>query len=78
MKFIIAGNDWISLLERLTYDGAIGIFYTGTWNALLAFIIVGLLCVFAVIGLITVIALIFRPRKSKMSSSEKWLKTGNW
>lgn len=78
MKLIIGGEDWISFFERMTYDGAIGIFYNGTWYGVLAYIIVGLICLFAVIGLITVISLIFRPRKPKMSSSEKWLKTGKW
>ena len=78
MKFIIGGEDWISFFERMTYDGAIGIFYNGTWNGVLAYIIVGLICVFAVIGLISVISIIFRPRKSKMSASEKWIKTGKW
>ena len=78
MKFIIGGEDWVSFFERMTYDGAIGIFYNGTWHGVLAYIIVGLICLFAVIGLISVIRLIFRPKKSKMSADEKWFKTGKW
>lgn len=76
MKFIIGGEDWTTFFERMTYDGAIGIFYNGTWHGVLAYIIVGLICLLAVIGLITIISRIFRPKKSKMSPTDKWMKTG--
>ena len=78
MKFIIGGEDWVSFFERMTYDGAIGIFYNGTWNGVLAYIIMGLICVLAVIGLITIIKSLFKPKKPKMSDSERWMKTGKW
>lgn len=76
MKFIIGGEDWSGFFERMTYDGAIGIFYNGTWHGVLAYIIFALICLLAVIGLITVIRMIFRPRKPKMSATDKWMKTG--
>ena len=76
MKLFIGGEDWYSFFERMTYDGVIGLFYKDTWGGVLAYLIVGLICLLAVIGLITVIRLIFRPRKSKMSPTEKWMKTG--
>lgn len=82
MKIFIGGEDWYSFFERMTYDGVIGIFYKDTLNGILTYIIVALLCILAVIGLITVIRLIFRPlfrpKKSKMSAEDKWLKTGKW
>lgn len=79
MKFIIGGEDWLSFFQRMTYDGAIGIFYNGTWNGVLAYIIIGLICILAVIGLISIIAFLFsRPKKSKMGAGEKWIKTGKW
>lgn len=78
MKFMFGGEDLASYFERMTYDGAIGIFFNGTWNGVLAYIIIGLICLLAVVGLISIIRLIFRPkkRKSKMSDTEKWMKTG--
>lgn len=78
MKLIIGAETGWGWLERASYRGAIGLFYDDTWSGVLAYIIFGLLCLLAIIGLITVISLIFRPRKPKMSSSEKWLKTGKW
>ena len=78
MKFIIGGEDWVSFFERMTYDGAIGIFYNGTWNGVLAYIIMGLVCILAIIGLITVIKSLLKPKKPKMSDSERWMKTGKW
>lgn len=78
MKFIIGGEDWMSYFERMTYDGAIGIFYKDTLGGILAYLIVGLLILLAVIGLITVLRFIFRPRKKKMTPGEKWLKTGKY
>jgi len=78
MKFIIGAEDGWGWLERATYRGAIGFFYDDTWGGVLAYLIVGLICLLAVIGLITVIRFIFRPRKPKMTPSEKWMKTGKW
>lgn len=76
MKLIIGAETGWGWLERATYRGAIGLFYDDTWSGLLAYLIVGLICLLAVIGLITVIRLIFRPRKRKMTSTGKWMKTG--
>ena len=78
MKLIIGGESFLEWLDRATYDGAIGLFYNGTWGGVLAYLIVGLLCLFAVIGFITVLCLLFRPRKKKMSAEEKWMKTGKY
>ena len=52
MKFIM-GEDWINFLERLTYRGIIGIAYESTLDGVLAYIIFGLVCLFAVIGVIS-------------------------
>ncbi len=76
MKLIIGAETGWRWLERATYRGAIGLFYDATWSGVLAYVIVGLICLLAVIGLITVIRFIFRPRKSKMSPTDKWMKTG--
>ena len=77
MKFFIGGEDWYSFFERMTYDGGIGIFYKDTWSGILAYLIVGLICLFALIGLFVVLkALFFHPRKFKTSPTDKWMKTG--
>ena len=77
MKFIIGGEDWVSFFERMSYDGAIGIFYNDTWHGVLAYIIFALVCLLAVIGLISIIRFfVTKPKKSKMSAEEKWIKTG--
>lgn len=55
MKFIFGGEDWIGYLERLTYDGAIGIFYKDTFSGLLAYLIVIAIAILAIIGLFTVL-----------------------
>ena len=78
MKFIFGGEGLWGWLDRATYRGAIGFFYSDTLSFILAVLIVAVICIFAVIGLIAVISLLFRPKKSKMSSSDKWLKTGKW
>ena len=78
MKCLIGEGGW-SWLERATYRGAIGLFYDSTWGGVLAYIIFGLICILAIIGLICVIAFLFgRKRGKKMSSHEKWLKTGKF
>ena len=78
MKFILGGENWISYFERLAYDGVIGIFYKDTLSGILAYLIVGLVLIFAIIGFIGVIRTIFKPRKKKMSAEEKWIKTGKY
>lgn len=78
MKFIMGEGLW-SQLERALYRGGIGLFYDNVWGGILAYIIFGTVCVLAVIGLITIITLLFsRKGKKKMSSHEKWLKTGKF
>ena len=54
MKFIV-GEDWISILDRLSYRGIIGLAYESTLSGILAYILFGLLCIFAFIGFITVL-----------------------
>lgn len=76
MKFIIGENGW-SWLERATYRGAIGLFYDSTLGGVLTYIIFALICLLAAIGLITVFVWLgTRKGKKKMSSHEKWIKTG--
>ncbi|WP_293008553.1 MULTISPECIES: hypothetical protein [unclassified Oscillibacter] len=76
MKFIIGENGW-SWLERITYRGAIGLFYDSTLGGVLTYLIFGTMCILAVVGLITVLKLLFF-RKKKISPEEKWLKTGKF
>lgn len=79
MKFVIGAEDFWGWLDRAAYRGAIGIFYDDTWSGVLAYILFGLLALFAFIGVIATIKfLFFRPKKPKMTSSEKWMKTGKW
>ena len=79
MKFVIGAEDFWGWLDRATYKGAIGLFYNDSWSGLLAYLIVGLIVIFAVIGFIAVLKLLlFRPKKTKTSSTDKWLKTGKW
>lgn len=78
MKLLI-GEGFLSQLERVLYRGGIGLFYNTTWGGVLTYLIIGLILILAAIGLITVIALLFGRRgKTKMSSHEKWLKTGKF
>ncbi len=81
MKLLI-GEGFLSQLERALYRGGIGLFYDTTWGGVLAYLIVGLILILAVIGLITVISflfsLLFGRKGKKMSSHEKWLKTGKF
>ena len=78
MKFIFGGEGFWGWLDRATYRGAIGLFYSNTWSFILAVLILAIVCILAVIGLITVISLLVRPKKTKSGSSDKWLKTGKW
>ena len=76
MKFII-GEGLGSLIERLSYHGVIGIFYKDTLWGVLAYITFALICFFAVIGICATLKwLFFRGNKKKMTSEEKWIKTG--
>ena len=75
MKFII-GEDWQSIWERLTYRGIIGIAYESTLDGVLAYLVFGLICLFAVIGVIATIKFIFFGRKKQEDPHQKWLRTG--
>lgn len=77
MKFII-GEDGMTWLSRISYDGTIGLFYNTTLGGILAYLIFAVICILAVIGLITVIAWIAMGKKKKKSKDpyKEWLKTG--
>lgn len=64
MKFI-CGDDLMSILERLTYRGAIGLFYDSTLTGMLAYLLFGLLCLFAAIGLFATLKWLFTRKKKK-------------
>lgn len=79
MKFIIGGEGGLGWLERLTYRGAIGIFYSTTWEGVLTYVIVGLILLLAAIGLITVIKSLFSKKKrGGKDEYDNWLKTGKY
>ena len=63
MKFIWGGENWANYIERLTYDGAIGIFYKNTFTGLLAHAIAGIIILLATIGLFTVLKWLFKRKK---------------
>ena len=76
MKVLMGEGVW-SWLERASYRGGIGLFYHNTWGGILAYTIFSLVCILAVIGFITVISFLFsRKGKKRLSSHEKWIKTG--
>lgn len=58
MKFIISETGW-DYLEILMYRGCIGLFYETTLQGMLAYIIFGLLMLFAVIGVISTVKFLF-------------------
>ena len=64
MQFIM-GEDWTTLLQRMSYRGVIGFFYDSTWGGVLTYLICGLIAIFAVIGVIAVIKWLFFGRKKK-------------
>lgn len=77
MKFIVGGEDMMSYIERMAYDGVIGIFYKTTWQGVLAYLIFGLMVVLSIIGLVTVVKwFINKPTKKKETPGERWLRTG--
>lgn len=66
MKFVIGAEDIYGWLDRASYKGAIGVFYNDTWSGVLAYILFGLLVLFAFIGLIATLKfLLFRPKNLK-------------
>ena len=77
MKFIV-GEDWISILDRLSYRGIIGLAYESTLSGILAYIVFGLLCIFGFIGFITVLKWILFGRTKKEDPGKKWLRTGKF
>ena len=54
MTFIFSESGW-SYLERMTYRGAIGIFYNDTLSGVLAYLLFALICIMAIIGIIATI-----------------------
>ena len=58
MKFIISETGW-DYLERLMYRGCIGLFYETTLQGMLAYLIFGLLMLFAVIGFVCTVRALF-------------------
>ena len=77
MKFIV-GEDWTSILDRLSYRGIIGLAYESTLSGILAYILFGLLCIFAFIGFITVLKWILFGWSKKEDPGKKWLRTGKF
>ena len=76
MKFAIFEGD-TAWLDFIQYWGVIGFFYDSTLGGILAYLIVGVICLFAVIGLLATIKWLFtRKRKKKTAPGENWLKTG--
>lgn len=73
MKFIIGGEDLVSYVERMSYNGVIGLFYKGTINGILAYIIAAAITIFAVIGIITTLKLLLFGKKKK-SKNFKYFK----
>lgn len=76
MKLIIGGETGWGWLERATYRGAIGLFYEDTLSGLLAYLIFGLICLFAIIGIFSLLKWVFFRRKPKEDPGKKWLRTG--
>lgn len=76
MKFIIGGENAWDVLERLTYNGVIGIFYNDTLSGVLSYLLVGIILVFAVIGVFAVLKRIIFGKKKKEDPGKKWLRTG--
>ena len=77
MKFIMGGEDMMSYLERMSYDGAIGLFYKTPWQGVLAYLIFGVMVILSIIGLVTVVKwFINKPSKKKETPGERWLRTG--
>lgn len=58
MKFIISETGW-DYLERLMYRGCIGLFYETTLQGMLAYLIFGLMMLFAVIGFVCTVRALF-------------------
>ena len=78
MKFIFGGENGWAWLERMAYDGAIGLFYKDTLSGVISYIIFFALVIFAVIGFLAVLKWIFFGRKPKEDPGKKWLRTGKF
>ena len=81
MKLIISEGD-LNWVEWLHYRGVIGLFYSSTWEGLLAYAIIAVICVLALIGLLTVIRWIIsgiqKGNKKNKDPYSEWLKTGKF
>ena len=65
MRFIWGGEDWVGYLERMTYRGAIGVFYKDTLGGIVAYALAAVIAFLALIGLFTVIKWLFTRKKKK-------------
>lgn len=65
MKFIWGGENWTNFLERLTYDGVIGIFYKDTLSGMAAYLIAAAIAFFALIGFFSFFKWLFTHKKKK-------------
>ena len=80
MKIIIGESGW-SMIERLAYRGAIGIFFRDTLSGVLAYALFGLICLFATIGVIATIKFIIsrllkKGKKQEDDPYTRWLHSG--
>lgn len=74
MKFIIGEGVW-SMLERFSYRGAIGLFFSDTLTGMAAYLLFAAFCFFAAVGLCATVKWLFTRKKKKRPytyySSEK-------
>lgn len=70
MKFFFGGESGIAYLERLTYDGVIGVFWDNTLSGLLAYLLAVLLFLFAIIGVISTLKFLFTKLFMKKKKSK--------
>lgn len=76
MRLIIE-EDILTRLQSTFYRGGIGLYYNSTLQGVLAYIIFGLVIVFAIIGIITVLNWLLSGKKKKNKDPySEWIKTG--
>lgn len=76
MKIIIGGETGWDWLERLAYDGVIGIFYKDTLSGVCAYLILAVLIIFALIGVVTVLKRILFGGRRRETAGKHWMRTG--
>lgn len=62
MKLII-GESATSHMERLQYNGVIGLFFKNTLGGIISYIIFALFIFLAIVGLITMLKWVFKRKK---------------